>query len=262
MLEHISRKPTKRTKRTPLLLQHGAWHGAWCWENWLVHFADLGYEVHALSLPGHGASPLGKPHINRYTLDDYAACLADVVDQISPTPVIIGHSMGGAIAQRFLETHTVPGAVLLATLPQRGLVPYLVRSLRHNTRTTLKAIVTLDTHHIVNSTDKVLQNFFSEDAAVDLEAWEAQLVRESFGVLLTTLAPIAEPTKVRGTPLLVVAAGQDEVFTVEEEKQTAGAYGAEFVLFPDQAHNLMAEPRWPEVADTIDHWLTHALGLE
>lgn len=135
------------------------------------------------------------------TLDDYAACLAEVVDQISPTPAIIGHSMGGAIAERFLETHTVPAAVLLATLPQRGLVPYLVRSLRHNTRTTLKAILTLNTHHVVNS-------------------------------------------------------------TVEEEKQTAEAYGADFELFPDQAHNLMAEPRWREVADAIDRWLTQTLGPE
>lgn len=177
-------------------------------------------------------------------------------------PAVIGHSMGGAIAQRLLETHTVPAAILLATLPQGGLVPYLVRSLRHNTRTTLKAILTLNTHHIVNSTDKVLRNFFSEDAVLDLEGWEAQLVRESFGVLLTTLAPIAEPTKVRDTPLLVVAAGQDEVFTVEEEKQTAEAYGAEFRLFPDQAHNLMAEPRWREVADAIDRWLTRTLDLE
>ena len=117
MLEHIIRKPTNRTKQTPLLLQHGAWHGAWCWENWLGHFADLGYEVHALSLPGHGASPLGKSHINLYTLDDYAACLAEVADQISPAPVIVGHSLGGAIVQRFLETRTAPAPVLLATLP-------------------------------------------------------------------------------------------------------------------------------------------------
>ncbi|NND30257.1 MAG: alpha/beta fold hydrolase [Myxococcales bacterium] len=262
MLEHISRNPAKRTKHTPLLFQHGAWHGAWCWEHWLQHFSELGYEVHALSLPGHGASPLGKPHVNRYTLGDYAECLAEVVAEISPTPAIIGHSLGGAVTQRLLETHTVPAAVLLATLPQRGLMPYLLRSLRHNTRTTLKAILTLNTHHIVNSADKVLSNFFSEDAVVDLEAWEAKLVRESFGVLLTTLTPIADPTKLRETPLLVVAGGKDEVFTVEEETQTAKAYGAELLVFPDQAHNLMAEPRWREVADAIDDWLSETLGLE
>jgi len=262
MWEHVVRAPAKRTKHTPLLLQHGAWHGAWCWENWLDHFASLGYEVHAISLPGHGKSPLGKSHINRYTLNDYAEHLAEAVDEISPRPAIVGHSLGGAVVQRFLESHTVPAAVLLATVPQRGLLAYLLRSLRDNPGDTVKALVTLNTHRFVNGPRKVVEQFFSRGADVDFEAWEAQLVRESFGVLVTGLFRVADPAKVGGTPMLVVAGGNDAIFTVEEEKQTAAAYGAELRLFADQAHNLMAEPRWREVADAIDVWLTDRARLE
>lgn len=61
--------------------------------------------------------------------------------------------------------------------------------------------------------------------------------------------------------MLVVAGGKDAIFTVEEEKQTAAVYGAELRLFADQAHNLMAEPRWREVADAIDVWLTDRVRL-
>ena len=75
MIEHIVQQPEKRTHKTPLLFQHGAWHGAWCWELWMDYFASLGYEVHAISLPGHGKSSQNK-HINFYTLKDYVDTLA------------------------------------------------------------------------------------------------------------------------------------------------------------------------------------------
>lgn len=262
MLEHIVRSPAERAHRTPLLFQHGAWHGAWCWDGWLDYFADRGYEVHAISLPGHGQSPLGKGHINYYTLNDYADLLATEVDAISPRPAVIAHSMGAAVAQKLLERQSLPAAVLLAPLPQRGLFPFLLRYLRHHTRDTLTTIATLNTEHIVNSRDKVAARLFSEGADVDLDEWERKLVRESFGVLLSGLVPIADPAKVQGTPILVVAGGKDAVFTLYEGKQTAARYGADFRVFRDQAHNLMAEPRALEVADTIATWLNDQAGIE
>ena len=50
-IEHIIQRPEKQSHETPLFLQHGAWHGAWCWNQFLDYFASLGYEVHAISLP-------------------------------------------------------------------------------------------------------------------------------------------------------------------------------------------------------------------
>ena len=44
------------TRLTPILFVHGAWHAAWCWENFLPYFAQQGYPSYAVSLRGHGAS--------------------------------------------------------------------------------------------------------------------------------------------------------------------------------------------------------------
>ncbi len=44
-LEVITHKP-KAVSSTPILFVHGAWHGAWCWENFLPYFAERGYESH------------------------------------------------------------------------------------------------------------------------------------------------------------------------------------------------------------------------
>ena len=94
-IEHLIQHPKKRLHETPLFFQHGAWHGAWCWEQFLSHFAGLGYEVHAISLPGHGNSSTNKGHVNRYRFQDYVECMAGEIAKVFPKPVLVGHSLGG-----------------------------------------------------------------------------------------------------------------------------------------------------------------------
>jgi pimeloyl-ACP methyl ester carboxylesterase len=91
----------------PLLFVHGAWHAAWCWdEHFLDFFADKGYRALAVSLRGHGNSPTLKP-LRSCSIADYVHGVASVADSLPTTPVLIGHSMGGFIVQRYLESHHV-----------------------------------------------------------------------------------------------------------------------------------------------------------
>ena len=53
------RGPTTSSAAPPLLFLHGAWHGAWCWENFLDFFTREGFVCHALDLEGHGAESRG-----------------------------------------------------------------------------------------------------------------------------------------------------------------------------------------------------------
>ena len=56
-LEVTMRTPTGEPRPTPLLFVHGADPSTWVWvRHFLPFFADRGYEAHALSLRGHGAS--------------------------------------------------------------------------------------------------------------------------------------------------------------------------------------------------------------
>lgn len=129
-LELISQEPLVRTHRTPLLFVHGMWHGAWCWaENFLPYFAQNGYNAYALSLRGHGQSD-GREKLRWTSLDDFVADVSQSVDQFEHPPVLIGHSMGGMILQKYLETHQAPAAILLASGPPRGLIPATLRVAR------------------------------------------------------------------------------------------------------------------------------------
>lgn len=259
-IEHLIKHPQTQTKETPIMLMHGAWHGAWCWENWMNYFAELGYEVHAISLPGHGHSGMSKRHINLYTLGDYAEVLAAEIENLERPPIVVGHSMGGAVVQRYLENHIPAAAVLLATLPNQGTLPTLLRLYRNHPWPMVKLTTLFNTYHLVASNELTQANFFSPTAEVDIAAWQKKLVRESFLAINQGHFPFADARKA-ACPVMVLAGEKDSIFTVEEERQTAARYKAKFIVYKDQAHNLMAEPQWRQVADDIHEWVTNELGL-
>ena len=81
---------------TPLLFLHGVGGGHHAWERQLPWFGGLGYPSHAWDQPGYGHSPSVDP----YDLEQITAALARLIESLGDEPVVlIGHSMGGLIAQ-------------------------------------------------------------------------------------------------------------------------------------------------------------------
>lgn len=258
-IEHNIQQPAVRAHKTPILFQHGAWHGAWCWQLWMDYFASLGYEVHAISLPAHGKSSANKGHIIFYTFRDYVNTLASQVETISPRPVVIGHSLGGGILQKYLEDHQLPGAVLLSSLPATGMFPMMLRLLRRHPIPTLKAFLKLSPYEWVRTPELVQDLFLNSKTEIDTAAVQKQLTREMIN-MFPLLFPFARVNP-RKTPMLVIAAEKDILFTLEEEKRTAERYGANNIVIRGQAHNLMMESAWKQVANTIDNWITSEVEL-
>jgi pimeloyl-ACP methyl ester carboxylesterase len=81
---------------TPLLFLHGLGGGHHAWERQLPYFGGLGYPAHAWDQPGYGHSAIVEP----YDLEQVCASLARLIGSLGDEPVVlIGHSMGGLIAQ-------------------------------------------------------------------------------------------------------------------------------------------------------------------
>jgi pimeloyl-ACP methyl ester carboxylesterase len=259
-IEQIIRQPAHRRHETPLLWLHGAWHGAWCWENWLAYFSTLGYQVRAISLPRHGGSPLARRPINLYTLGDYVAVLAEAVAAMSPTPVVVGHSLGGAVLQKYLQTYPLPAAVLLASIPARRILPMVLRLLRRHPAAILQGLLTCRLYHWVATPERVRDLFLSADSTLDVAALQRRLVNESLLTGIQTLLPFARYGQVK-SPVLVITGDQDRLFTVAEARATAAQYQAETVVFQGQPHHLMLESDWRRVADTVDQWISGRLQL-
>jgi alpha-beta hydrolase superfamily lysophospholipase len=168
--------------------------------------------------------------------------------------------MGGAILQKYLQDHQLPGAVLLASVPANGILPMILRLVRRHPRSTLTGLLTLNVYDWVGTPELARDLLISADTPIDVGEFHKQLVRESAAVGLQLMLPFAKPNPVK-TPVLVIAGERDVVFTVAEEQATAKKYGTECVVFEGQAHNLMMESGWQRVADTIDDWITRKLEL-
>jgi len=259
-LEMISKYPLKSWHRTPLLFIHGTLHTAACWDvHFLDYFAEHGYASHAVNLRGHGKSE-GREKLRWTRIADFVEDVANVVRQLSSPPVLIGHSMGGFIIQKYLENHSSPAAVLLSSPSPAGLLPTAIRTARRQPWAFAKVNLTLSLLPFIATPQLVGEAFFSNDLPQEqlLEFWK-QTQDDSYMAFLDMVAlDLPRPARVR-TPLLVLGVERDNMIAPSEIEATARAYNTRAEIIPDVAHNSMLEERWQSVADRILTWLREQL---
>ncbi len=237
---------------------HGAWHAAWCWdEHFLNFFADKGYRALALSLRGHGNSPSDKP-LRALSINDYVDDVAAVAAALATPPVVIGHSMGGFVVQKYLESRDVPAGVLMASAPPSGYLGSGIRWLRRHPWDFVKLSATGRSLAYVSTPELTRERFFcphTPEAVV--AACAARLQEESARSGRDGLIALPRPKRVRA-PVLVLGALEDGfAVTPAEVNATARAYRTEAKFFSGMGHNMMIEPGWPAVAECIDSWLVN-----
>lgn len=253
-IETITRKPAIQTHKTPLLFVHGMWHGAWCWDEFfLPYFAEQGYQATALSLRGHAGSA-GK--IRGNTIANYVSDVEQVAKTFDTPPVVIGHSMGGFLTQKYLETHAAPAAVLLASAPHFGLWPTFFRMAMKRPKTLVKVTAQLRLYPVVETPEAARWALFSTDMPKkQMLKYYKKLDDESFRMFIDLLGlNRANPKKVK-TPLLILGAENDNAISPDQVHATARAYGMQAEIFPNMAHDMMLEKDWKLVAERILSWL-------
>ncbi|MBI1280827.1 MAG: alpha/beta fold hydrolase [Anaerolineaceae bacterium] len=254
-IERVIYHPRRRVYDTPIVMQHGMWHGAWTWDTWGPFFAARGWEVHTHSLPGHSGSPSQTP-IESCTLDYYLAFLKAEIDRQAHKPILLGHSMGGALAQWYLKyVGDLPAAVLVAPWPHELL---LSGETTYFFSADLAAILlSLITRRAENcrSPQAAAHALLSETSVVSPQELFKQLGPESLLVMLQHHPPFWLAPKVINTPMLLLAGEGDVVVSLDALKQTAEHYHADFRQYPGAAHNLMMEKNHAEIAQHIHDWL-------
>ncbi|MGV6815238.1 MAG: alpha/beta fold hydrolase [Phycisphaerales bacterium] len=82
------------------VLVHGAWEGAWSWENIVPALESRGHEVVVVKLPGSYGNE--KP-IGEVTLESYVAEVEKVIEASDQRVVLAGHSLGGVVISQLGE---------------------------------------------------------------------------------------------------------------------------------------------------------------
>jgi pimeloyl-ACP methyl ester carboxylesterase len=259
--EVLAHSPEGRAPHpVPLLFIHGAYTAAWCWEeHFLPWFAARGYTAYAVSLSGHGGSRRKTP-LDNFSIDDYVADVEVVVAAMPAPPVLIGHSMGGMVVQKYLERHDAPAAVLMASVPPQGLWSSAV-GLMFKQPGLLQ-----DLNSIMGggqprpeSLREALFHQPVEDARM-LEYYRRCQPESHRAVWDMTLFNLPRISLMHRPSMLVLGAGHDKLIPPDLVEMTARTYGLQAEIFEDLGHGMMLEQDWEDVANRIGEWLEETLG--
>eukprot|EP00775_Hariotina_reticulata_P013096 gene13096-13223_t len=281
----VLRMPARKKLSTkpPLLFVHGSYHAAWCWEEkFQPYFADTGYESWAVSLRCQGGSdrPAVAPAVAG-TLDTHAQDLAEVVQQMGGPPVMVAHSFGGLIAQKYLLDSAPPssasgssgssrpaagsypalaGAALLASVPPSGNRDLIIRWLMKDLVLSWKITMAFVSKTFANSVEEAKYAFFSDDLP-QVEAVRYQkLLAECSPIRLLDLKDMQKQVPLPAAPahcppMFVLGGEDDKVLDIKAYEELARHYNTQAVVLPNMAHDVMLDTRWKSAAVELQNWL-------
>lgn len=242
-----------------VVLVHGAWHGAWCWQDGFAQrLAEQGVSSAAVSLRGHAGSA-DERRLNGMRVRGYVDDVIDVITATSGVPFVAGHSMGGFVVQSLLartERPPIAGAALLATVPPYGVKGVVRDLLRQHPGQFFGANLTLNLGRLVRTEEQVRELFFTPDSpAAAITATAARVQSESYLAFLDML--FRDRPKPRSTPepLLVLAAEHDGIFPASDTTATAEQWGADYRTVAGIGHDLMLDEGWEQTADLLAGWI-------
>jgi pimeloyl-ACP methyl ester carboxylesterase len=259
-LELLEARPRGPARGAPLLFVHGAFGGAWVWrEIYLPWFARAGRFARAVSLRGHGRSE-GRHALAATSLDDYLDDLLLAIGDCDEAPVVVGHSMGGYLAQLLLGRARMRGLALLASLPPDGLAlvgPQLAATEPRMWLDALFGTVGLGGKPFAESAEMEL--LFSDGLPRELVArYAARATPEAPGALkeLHIPRPVASALFC-GVPTLVVGGGIDRLVGRDATLRTALYHGGRHEVSAGLGHFLMLDIGAETVAALLLDWLDH-----
>ncbi len=254
--EIVERLAESNSGAPPLLFVHGAWHGAWCWEKFQDYFAGKGVSSFAVNLRGHGGRANSKS-LKFTRIKDYVVDVATAVEAVAGKtgrrPIVVGHSMGGLVTQKFLEHKPdIPKAILLASVPSQGVWRATIDIAFRHPVNFLLVNLTLSLWPLVKKQHDAKYMFLSYDVPEAIVAdFHARLQDESYlGFLDMLLFALPSPKNV-DTPLAVWGGEMDTIFPPPVVKSTARAYGVKAEIFDRIAHDMMFDSGWEEVAERL-----------
>ncbi len=249
-------------KRPPIVMIHGAFVGPWSFDAFRAPFEAAGYKVHTPVLRYHDKGQKPPRALGSTSLLDYAKDLTAFIDGLGEAPVLLGHSLGGLLAQMLAAKGKARAIALLAPCPPWGVLP--------STLFEIASAQTMMMHGPI--WNQILKPDYDVAASASLDRLPtaerkrifAQFVPESGQATFEIMhwgwdakrASNVDPAAVT-CPIWCVTGQHDKINPPTTVQRIAARYGKHvtFHEIPGHSHWLLGEPGWEDIAAVALKWI-------
>jgi non-heme chloroperoxidase len=254
------------TGLTPVVFIHGLWLLSSSWDRWAKLFEQAGYKALTLGWPDDPETVAqGNEHPEVFagkTIGSLADHYAEVIGRLDRKPAVIGHSLGGLLAQMLAGRGLSAATVAIDSAPFRGVLPLPLSELRSssavlsspaNRRRAVPLTYEQFRFAFANAVSEAEARELYETYAVPAPG--APLFQAANANLNPwTEAKVDTKNPQRG-PLLIVSGEKDNtapwaIQNAAYKQQRRNEAVTEIVKMPERGHALTIDGKWRGVADT------------
>lgn len=249
------------TQKPTLVLIHGMWSQPWVWDDYRRFYENAGYTVLTPTLRHHQNGADLKA-LGTTSIADYVSDLAAEIDSLPQKPVLIGHSLGGFLAQHLATMGKARAIALISAAAPAPFFPIRLRSIPG----TLLAFLKWGFWRkpMVLSRWSAKYAIFNAVPADKQDAMVDRLVPESgraasqlvFGFLRRRNPAYCDLSKI-SCPTLSMAGHRDNIVPVQVSRRLAKTYGKkmDYRELSQHGHWMLGEDDWDYVANEILVWV-------
>lgn len=251
----------------PILFIHGAFSTKDVWAGFIKYFESKDFAPICIDLfPEYRVKANPSADLSILCLKDYfEACVKrvrEIQKQYGEEPVIIGHSMGGLLAQKLAEANIGAAAVFLtpAAPADCAIINYktgftmLNILLQNNPQKAYKPWIFGTKWGILNCVPKE-----GHAAMIDSMVFESgQVLNDiAFAQKDPHRTAIIDESQI-GIPMLTIGSVLDRTCTIESVRKIGQKYarvGGDYKEYPQNGHMIQLEPNSEKIANDIIAWI-------
>lgn len=257
---------TSKNQFPPVVIIHGMWSSPDTMKDIKQSFEDEGYFTYTprlpLHLPRNKLDAKQRTKLGRLSVQDYLNALEAFMKKLDQPPILVGHSMGGLLAQLIAAKYPCERLILISSAPPAGINGWhwsVLRTFGHNLfkfplwRSTTNLLLKNIRYGIANSQSAAVHRELSQNATLEsgLASWQI-----SMWFLFRRPPTKVDYDKIE-CPVLIIGGTEDKITPLKTQYKLARNYAnrATLKVVPGACHWTIGGSYFPNIKQTLFSWL-------